>query len=273
MASFLVDGLPARSVEAGDRGLMYGDGVFRTIVVRKGRALNWGRQFRLLASDCGRIGLACPPAALLLEEIGRVAPGDAVAKIIVTRGVSGRGYAFGEEAAPTRIVAAFPAPVNLPEVARDGVRVRRCALALAVQPRLAGVKSLNRLENILARAEWCDPVIREGLLADGEGRLVEATASNVFLGLDGKLVTPVLSRCGVAGAQRERVLDLARAASIPSEVRDVSFVELHRADEVFLTNSVIGLWPVAACGERRWEPGPMARRLHRLIEDDDANGS
>lgn len=273
MASFLVNGRPGRSVDADDRGLMYGDGVFRTLVARAGRPLNWAIHHRLLARDCARLSLPCPDEALLLEEIGRVAPGDAVVKVIVSRGASGRGYAFGEDARATRIVAGWPGLPAAPEDARDGVRVRRCDLVLAMQPRLAGVKSLNRLENVLARAEWRDPAIREGLLADAEGRLVEATASNVFLARGGTLLTPALTRCGVEGAQRERVLALARAESIPFEVRDVAFGELEGADEVFLTNSVIGVWPVVALGERRWAPGDLARRFQRLIERDDARGA
>ena len=273
MASFLVNGWPARSIDLGDRGLMYGDGVFRTLVVRAGRALNWARHFRLLAHDCARLGLACPEETVLVGEIGRVAAGEAIVKVVVTRGSSGRGYGYPEDAGSTRIVCAYPALAPVPEVAPAGVRVRRCALALAIQPRLAGVKSLNRLENVLARAEWRDPDIREGLLADAEGRLVEGTMSNIFFTLRGTLVTPELSRCGVNGAQRSRVLDLARAGAIACEVRDASFEELGVADEVFLTGSLIGIWPVAALDALRWEPGPVARRMQRLVEDEDARGA
>ena len=270
MVSFLVNGWPAQSVDAGDRGLMYGDGVFRTLVVRRGRALNWARHFRLLARDCASIGLPCPPEAPLLGEIRRAAPVDAIVKVVVTRGASGRGYGFGESAEPTRVVVAYPVPEGASEASRQGIRVRRCNLALAIQPRLAGVKSLNRLENVLARAEWQDPDVGEGLLADCEGRLVEATSSNVFLTLEGTLVTPELSRCGVNGAQRERVLDFARAEAIHCEVRDVAFAELREAGEVFLTNSVIGVRPVVAFEELRWAPGPVARRMQAMVEDDDA---
>jgi 4-amino-4-deoxychorismate lyase len=273
MASFLVNGWPAQAIDAADRGLMYGDGVFRTLVARAGRPLNWANHYRLLGRDCARLGIACPGEPVLLAEIARAAPAEAVVKVVITRGSSGRGYAAGEDQEPTRIVAAWPGVPQSPEAARDGVRVRRCEIALAIQPRLAGVKSLNRLENVLARAEWRDPAIREGLLADAEGRLLEATASNVFLARGGVLVTPALTRCGVEGAQRARVLALARAEGIACEVRDTGFEELERADEVFLTNSVIGLWPVAALGERRWAPGVLARRFQRLIEEDDARGA
>lgn len=271
MASYLVNGLPARSVDAGDRGLMYGDGVFRTILTRAGRPLNWARHLRLLERDCGVLGLPCPDAGLLVEEIAGVAPGDCVVKVVVTRGTGGRGYAVPPDARPTRIVAAWPAPADRLIAARDGVRVRRCDMTLAIQPRLAGVKSLNRLENVLARAEWHDPDIREGLLADTDGRLVEATMSNVFLARGATLVTPELLRCGVRGAQRERVLDIARARGLACEVRDVAFDELDGCEEVFLTNSVIGVWPVVALGQRQWAPGPVARLLQGLIEEDDAH--
>jgi 4-amino-4-deoxychorismate lyase len=98
MASFLVNGLPTASIDAGDRGLQYGDGVFRTLAVRSGRALNWQRHLRLLARDCAALGLACPAQDLLAAEVVRVAPGDATVKIIVTRGAAGRGYGCDEGA-------------------------------------------------------------------------------------------------------------------------------------------------------------------------------
>ena len=138
-----------------------------------------------------------------------------------------------------------------------------------MQPRLAGVKSLNRLENVLARAEWRDPAIREGLLADPAGRLVEGTMSNVFFVARGALVTPDLSRCGVSGAQRERVLDLARADGIACEVRDAAFEELRRGDRGVPHQQphrhlAGGVPRRAGAGA----PGPVARRLQRLIGDE-----
>jgi 4-amino-4-deoxychorismate lyase len=273
MASYLVNGRPARSVDAADRGLHYGDGVFRTMLVRAGRALNWSCHYRLLAEDCARLGLPVPGEAGLRAEVGRLAGGDAVVKALVTRGAAGRGYAYPPGVAATRIVAAYPPAPAASGAAQAGVRVRRCRLALAIQPALAGVKSLNRLENVLARAEWHDPGIAEGLLADAEGRLVEGTMSNVFFARGGTLVTPALVRCGVRGSQRERLLALARADGIACEVRDAGFEELEAADEVFVANSVIGLWPVVAMDARRWAPGAITRRLQRLVEEDDAGGA
>ncbi len=269
-AAFLVNGEPANSVSVLDRGLAFGDGIFRTLLVRSGRPLNWDRHYRRLASDCAALALPVPGESLLRSEMMRVAPGEATVKILVTRGESARGYSMTPEAAPTRVVAAFAPPPYPPELARDGIKVRRCALVLSEQPRLAGVKTLNRLENVLARAEWFDSEIREGLLGDAAGRLIEGTMSNVFLVRDGALATPDLSRCGVIGAQRERIRDLARESGVPCVIRDCHFTELEQAEEVFLANSLIGLWPVRQFGDRLWLPGPVTRGLQALVAADDA---
>lgn len=269
----LVDGRPASEVDALDRGLAFGDGVFRTLRVSAGRPLNWERHFRRLVHDCTALGLAAPGDELLRGEIRAVAPGEATVKIIYTRGSPGRGYSLPTQPAPRRIVAAFAPPDYPPELAREGIRVRRCALVLSDQPRLAGVKSLNRLENVLARAEWYDPQIREGLLCDARGRLIEGTMSNVFLVRGTQIATPDLVRCGVIGAQRERVRALADAAGIACATRDIPFTELDEADEVFLTNSLIGIWPVVSLDGKTWKQGPITRRLQSLISDDDAKAA
>ena len=234
-----------------------------------GRPLNWVRHFARLRFDCGLLGLEAPEESVVRAEISRIAPPEAVVKVILTRGVSDRGYGIAGAAQPTRIVAAF-APADYPaELAAQGVRVRRCAIALSEQPRTAGAKTLNRLENVLARSEWDDPAIREGLIADAARRVIGGTMSNVFVVRNGLVATPDLSRCGVIGAQRERVRDLLEAEGIECLVRDVASEELEDCEEIFLTNSLIGIWPVIRLEDRQWAPGPVARRLQSLLERDD----
>lgn len=269
-AAILVNGAPSDCVAALDRGLAFGDGVFRTLRVSGARPLNWARHYARLAADCEMLGLAVPAENVLLAEIAQAAPRDATVKLIVTRGVGGRGYGFSSSATPTRVVAAFPPPDYPPGLARDGVRVRRCELVLAEQPRFAGAKTLNRLENVLARDEWDDEDVREGLLADAANRLIEGTMSNVFVVKNGLVATPDLSRCGVVGAQRERIRDLLEAEGADCLVHDVAFGAIEECDEVFLSNSLIGIWPVRRLGDRQWTPGPLTRRLQALIERDDA---
>ena len=265
----LVDGVPSATISALDRGLAFGDGVFRTLAVRGGRPLNWTWHARRLASDCAALRLEPPEEAQLLAELRQVAPADATAKVIVTRGAAVRGYAIGA-GRPTRIVAAFPPVVHPPEAARDGVRVRRCALVLSEQPRLAGAKTLNRLENVLARSEWHDPGIAEGLLGDARGHVIEGVASNLFVVRGGAVATPKLERCGVVGAQRERVRELLAHAHAEVAERDIEWAELDHADEVFLTSSLVGAWPVTTFESRHWPVGAVTRRVQALIEEADA---
>ena len=255
---------------AADRGLAFGDGVFRTLAVRAGRPLNWQWHVKRLRADCELLRLATPPESLLRDEVARVAPGDAVVKVIVTRGTAVRGYGIAGAGAPRRVVSAHPPADYDPGRAKEGVAVRRCALVLSEQPRLAGAKTLNRLENVLARSEWDDPAIAEGLLADAQERVIEATMSNLFVVKDGAARTPDLSRCGVVGAQRERVRELLAADGVRCDVRDIPWGEVEDADEIFLTNSLIGAWPVARLGERRWTPGAVTRRVQALIAEHDA---
>ena len=266
----LVDGEPGGRVAALDRGLAFGDGVFRTLRVSGGRPLNWSRHYERLRADCALLALDAPPEALLLGELSRVAPAEAVAKIIVTRGAGGRGYSLPSGIATTRIVAAFDPPLHPRERATEGVTARRCAWVLSQQRRLAGAKTLNRLENVLARAEWDDPEIAEGLLGDAGGRVIEGTMSNLFVVKAGVATTPSLDRCGVAGAQRARVIDLLTTRGVRTEVRDLSWDEVADADEVFLTNSLIGVWPVTALEDVRYAVGAIARMAQRAIEEDDA---
>lgn len=269
MTTVLVDGAPGDSISVADRGLAFGDGVFRTLAVRAGRPLNWRWHMRRLLADCETLRLEPPAEAMVLEEIRRVAPADAAVKVILTRGSSGRGYAVRPGAPPTRVVAAYPYPAYPASNARDGVRVRRCTLIASEQARVAGAKTLNRLDNVLARSEWDDPSIAEGLIADGAGRVVEGTMSNLFIATLGRVFTPELSRCGVIGAQRERVRELLRASDIECATCDISWSDLEAAEEVFLTNSLIGLWPVIALEGRSWPVGPIALRVQALIAADD----
>ena len=270
-AAVLVDGVAGDRVAATDRGLAFGDGVFRTLAVRSARPLNWTWHYRRLAADCALLRLELPAERVLLDEIAAVAPADAIAKVIVTRGASRRGYAIPPGARCVRIVASFP-PAAPADEAESGVRARRCDLVLSEQPRLAGAKTLNRLENVLARSEWDDARVAEGLIADAAGRVIEGTMSNIFAAIGGRVATPDLSRCGVVGAQRERVRELLAAEGIAVAVEDIGWGALMAADEVFLTNSLIGAWPVVALDERRWPIGPLTRRVQALIERADARG-
>ena len=271
----LVDGVATTVVPAEDRGLAYGDGVFRTFAVRDGTPLHWRRHYAKLADDCAAIGIRCPAEAVLSDDLRRAceATGDLVVKIVVTRGRGPRGYAYFDDSEPTRILYTAPRVPYPPEYASAGVSVRRCRLRLADQPALAGIKHLNRLENVLARAEWNDPAIAEGLLCDRADSVIGGTMTNVFIARGGELATPVLSRCGVAGVTRERVLEAARSLGVPCEAADIAWDALLQADEVMLVNSLAGLWPVREIDGAPRVTGPLSRALQVWLERDDAGAA
>lgn len=262
------DGVPLPVAAQLDRGLEFGDGLFETIAVVAARPRLLDRHLARLADGCARLGIEAPAREALAAELGAAArlPGTGLLKLIVTRGAGGTGYAADAATRPRRWLAARPARVRPMAFAQDGVAVRLLATRLAEQPLLAGLKHLNRLEQVLARRELdAGPAVQEGLMLDVRGRLVCGTMTNVFAVIDNRLVTPSLERAGVAGVMRAALLAKWHAAATAVEVRDVAPAELDRASELFLSNALIGVWPVAALGPRRLAPGPYARQAQAWI--------
>ncbi len=264
----LVDGLPANAVPADDRGFTYGDGVFRTLAMRNGRAQWWPQQYAKLAADCGALNITVPAESDLSRDLQTIAlqlP-DCALRITVTRGSGGRGYAMPGNPQTRRVVSANPLPEYPLHWPEQGASVRVCGLRLAAQPRLAGIKHLNRLENVLARAEWNDPAIAEGLLLDEAGDVIEATRCNVFIVEDGALVTPDLSRCGVAGVTRDLVIAAASRNGLRCHIEAISRQRLEAATEVLLVNSLIRVWPVAVLEQRRWSGFKVAPLVRKWLD-------
>ncbi len=248
---------------------MYGDGVFRTLHVRDGRPLWWEAQLAKLAADARRLGISPPApevwagdAACLLAH----APAECVLKLVLTRGPATRGYRPPVDLVPTRIALVYDWPQHLGKVAVRGARLHLCRLRLAEQPCLAGIKHLNRLENVLAGMEWTDPDIDEGLLLDASGRVVGGVSSNLFLYRHGRLLTPRIDRCGVAGVARARLMAVAGELKLEVVETDIRLDELLEADEVMLTNSLIKLWRVASLGDRTWEGSRVSLALRARMD-------
>lgn len=257
-ARSFVDGRPDDRVAASDRGLLYGDGLFETVLFVDGVAPLWSRHGARLDTGAARLGLRVPSHDALLATARQACEGlaRAAVRITVTRGVGARGYAPPVQAEPCWVVSASPAPVIPADWYLHGIRVRCCRLRLAVQPRLAGIKHLNRLEQVLARAEWDDADIAEGLLADAEGSVISATAANLFVVHGSRLVTPALDGCGVAGVARAEVL-----ARRDVTITRLTWDEVMQADEVFLTSSLRGILPVSRIDTQHFAPGAVAREL------------
>lgn len=248
MTGMLVNGVPGASIDASDRGLHYGDGLFETIAVHDGAPALWDRHMQRLLLGGERLGIAPIDAAQLLRESLQLCDGvaEGVLKIIITRGSAGRGYRAPSCGAvqPTRLVALYAWPEYPPAFWVEGVAVRLCSTRLGSNPALAGIKHLNRLEQVLARSEWGDPAIPEGLMLDGDSRVIEGTMSNLFIVRNGRLLTPDLTQCGVAGVMRGLILDNMQDMGIPADITQITLDDVKSSDEAFLCNSLIGVWPV-----------------------------
>jgi 4-amino-4-deoxychorismate lyase len=267
----LVNGCSADCLSTQDRGLLYGDGLFETMAVHDGRVVHWSRHIARLRAGCERLDIRMPDRELLAAEVDELCSEarHAVLKLVVTRGAGGRGYRPDTAAVPTRVLQLHPYPAWPAGLARTGVTVRICRMRLASNPALAGIKHLNRLEQVLARAEWDDPAVGEGLMLDTHDRLIEGTMSNLFVVRAGRLLTPALTRCGVAGITRSRILEQAAMAGIDTDVCDIARDELEQADELLLCNSLIGIWPVTRVDFLDYPVGQVTRLLQaRLAEEE-----
>jgi len=262
--------LPADAADVSvlERGLHYGDGIFETIACTGGQPRLLERHLRRLARGCERLGIDPGDTGTLDDEVRELAAQAprSVIKLLMTRGTAlGRGYALTGRERPTRILLRYAWPAEDPVAQEEGVRVRLASVRLGENPALAGIKHCNRLEQILARREWTDPGIADALMFSSSGALVSGTMSNVFLVRGSKILTPRIDRCGVAGVMRELVLELAQAAAIAAEERRLEAADLETADEIFLTNALVGIRPVRELEGKHRPPGPSTRHLQREV--------
>jgi 4-amino-4-deoxychorismate lyase len=275
MDGWLLDGTAAPMLPISDRGLQYGDGLFETIAVRSGTPRFLDRHIARLEAGLQALGFAAQPGAApispsltetlsqVASEVARVASGRSagVAKVIVTRGSADRGYRPPRIPQLRRLVGWFPSTPPPRHYYVDGVELRVCSTPASSNPATAGHKTLCRLDQVLACAEWDDPDTAEGLMLDTNGHIVGGTMSNFFCLRNDRLLTPALNTCGIAGIMRAVVLEQAAAAGLATRLVDLTLDELRDDDELFLTNSQFGIWPVRSLAGRGRRVGPRTRDL------------
>jgi len=262
-----VNGAPGESISILDRGLTYGDGLFETIAVRDNKPRFLDYHLERLIQSCRRLGIPCP--ADVADEVLEIADGCAfgTVKILLTRGVGARTYSPPEQPTPTRIIGLIVAQPPSRIVYQHGVKARFCRATVSTNQTLAGMKTLGRLEQVVARSEWQDAQVREGLMCADDGRVVCGTMTNVFYVDDGKLCTPDLSRGGISGVMRRVVMEQARLCGMDCVKVDIEPGNLRQAEEIFLTNSLIGIWPVSRLEDTELAIGSVTRRLMAALVD------
>ena len=273
--TYLINGDFNQAISPLDRGFAYGDGVFRTMVIRSGLPVNWPLHYQKLVADCAAIGIVCPSAELLMSDFLQLfsiedvdSEKQEVAKIMITRGEGERGYKPPAVTTPTRVIIKSAMPQYAKESYAGGVQLHVCNTRLSSQVKLAGVKHLNRLENILARMEWRDEDIFDGVLLDQQGGVIECTMSNIFARFDKVLVTPDLSECGVAGITRQRICDVSSALNLTAEVAPLLLSRMLQADELIICNSLYGAFQVSKIGDTTWVQQALAKTFRNLLSYD-----
>jgi 4-amino-4-deoxychorismate lyase len=264
----IINGEICAHIDAHDRGLQYGDGVFETIAVKNNKLLFWRDHLTRLAQACKTLHLPVINEQQWLEDIRalNINSASAVIKLILTRGAGGRGYRFPDESNITRIVSVYAWPEYPQKNTSEGIKAIFCKTRISTNSTLAGIKHLNRLENVLARNEWRDDTIAEGLMLDDEGHVIEGTMSNIFAVNKQVLYTPKLHKSGVKGVLRKNIISLAQACNI--EVRQSCLTKdaLLDMDELFISNSIIGIWPIVELDGKHYKPGKLTSVLINKLD-------
>ena len=273
MADWFSSGEAVGHVDVGDRGFQYGDGLFETVAIRNGEPRLWDYHMNRLAKGCEILNIKKPADTELSAGLSdalqksNATTAYCVAKIIVTAGAGLRAYGRALAETPTVLFGAFPAIPPPVESYRDGLQTALCQTRLAINSPTAGLKTLNRLEQVLARSEFVDTGEFEGLTMDADDNIICGTMSNVFFVTNKSISTPSLTRCGVDGVMRRHIIETLRAQGIDTQVKTVNVVDFNEADEVFLSNSQFGVMPVRSCAEMRWPVGEITRNVMSILAD------
>ena len=268
--SIWVDGSFTQALPLPDRGLDYGDGLFETLLLIEGRPLHLKLHLQRLQAGLKVLGFpdclheVTRQVSLFLSSLNL--PVEASMRVTVTRGSGPRGYLPPIAVKPRIILTASE------RVAADFTRTLPPAhLALAdirwgSQPALAGIKHLNRLEQVLAATQRQSVDSDELVMLDQAGGVISVTAGNLFIYDGAELLTPAISHCGIMGTRRRLILEqLAPSLGVPVREAQLSLGQLESASEVFYSNALIGVRPVASFGNSNWNKHPLCTALHKLV--------
>ena len=265
-ASALVNGQATDYLSITNRGLAYGDGVFETISVVNGKPCLWQKHLDRLLRGCNRLGIMFKDISKLEEEvflISEQAKPHGVAKIIITRGSKASGYRIQGSAKPLRIVQFQERQVFSEILYKEGIEACFCKQRLAHNPRLARIKHLCRLEQVIARMEWQDEY-HEGIMFDYQNNAIEGTMSNLFIVKDSVLKTPHLNNCGVQGVMREWIMEQCNEHHIEVVETEIDRQAILEADGLFFCNALIRFWPVRSLEAHHYDIQVTHQLLERL---------
>jgi 4-amino-4-deoxychorismate lyase len=240
------DGINAHQcININDRALQYGDGVFETLRIVNGRIPMWEYHLQRLKNAQNILGLPLDDFFsqwddFVTHSLSHIASG--CAKLIVSRGEGPRGYKIP----PQVSLNWWLSITDLPAVSnKSDFRLTLCRHTLSRQPTLAGLKHLNRLDQVMARSEWNEHEnFDEGIMFNLDGDVTEGTMSNIFWLKEGRLLTPDLTQEGIDGCGRRWIIEQGRSNSPVIIEKGAKLDQLLAADAVFITNSLLGIQKV-----------------------------
>ncbi len=260
----LINGLENNKINAADRGLAYGDGLFSTIKIEFGEVIDWSLHLARLQNGSARLFFPDIDWQQLQQEVFTAAKAvldqpHYVLKLMLTRGSGGRGYSAEGCNDVQRIISLSVFPDAYLQWQQQGINIVQCASQLGRNKQLAGLKSLARLEQVFIKRELAALNAVEGLVCDELGNVIEACSANVFIYLNGQWVTPKLDFCGVAGVMRERIM---QHSAIKVVEKEISLEDVNQASCLFLSNALMGIVPVKQYQEKSYSQ----QQLQRITE-------
>lgn len=284
LSPILVNGVLSHSVDVFDRGFMYGDGLFETIRVVNGEPLLWRYHLKRLQLGCEKLGLPIDSQLFerlrsglesVVKEAGRSTE-ICIVKIVISRGVGGRGYQLPEKVNLTEVVICYPAPEFPQSFGLDGVSLVTCRHRLSENPYLAGIKHLNRLDQVLASRELLssarvysgtENLVFEGLMLDQSGYMVEGTKSNILLFEKDTIISPCLNKCGVDGVAKNYIFDCAKSLGLNTRTDKILPSAIFKYSGMAITNSVMGIYPVKELDGVKLPINPVVYHIQQLLNE------
>ena len=268
---FQINGKLTNKISIEDRAVQYGDGVFETIAAKDRSLAFWKEHYQRLNKGCKILKIKCPSELFLRKEINKfikkTKKNKFILKIIISRGIGGRGYNPPRNSKPTRILGIYDWPNYLEKNFTKGIMMDVCKTRISAQPFLSQIKHLNRLEQIIARSEWQNKSISESIMLDLNDNVIEGTMSNIFGIKKNIFYTPIIENSGVEGIMRGVILKLLKKNKKKYVIKKITLKEFLKFDEVFVCNSIFGIWPVIKVSKKKFSFGEKTKKIINLLSD------
>ncbi len=260
----IINGKEQSDISIFNRNFQYGDGLFETCIVRDNYILFWEKHLSRLEIGCRKLKIKNIEESLWLKDIKKAlsltSKKNCVLKLVLSRGNTERGYSYPDDILPVRVVIVSELKNTH---AKESYSLEYAQSGYHSNPNLAGIKHCNRIEQILARSSL---KADEAIMLDENQNIISVTQGNIYFIFGQRLVTPRLDRCGVVGSRRSLILELAESIELHVEQIDISINEVKKADEVFISNSIIGIQSVNSIEDFQFRKRSLTEQIKTAFE-------